>query len=456
MGQAQENSHGLGFGHIFKGWRVSPPQFLVLGFAGVILAGAVLLTMPFALQPGSEPDFMTSLFTATSAVCVTGLVVVDTGTHWSLAGHVIILILIQVGGLGFMTMATLFFMIMGRQINLRERLLMQEALNQVRVEGIVRLAKYILIFTFSIEILFALILGARWSADLGWQRGLWFGLFHSVSAFNNAGFDLFGEFRSLTGYREDFLVNISITTLIILGGLGFTVILDLYRSRKPRKLSLHSKLVLLFTVILLALGTLLILALEWSNTLAALSPAGKLLAAYFQSVTPRTAGYNTVDIAALHSSTQFFIIMLMFIGASPVSTGGGIKTSTFVVLGLAVLALASGREDAVAFGRRIPKFQIYKALAILLMAITLVVTITMLLSIAEDADFLMVLFETVSAFGTVGLTMGLTPHLTPVGQLLMIMTMFFGRLGPLTVAFALAQRRRRALLRYPEENIMVG
>ncbi|MCL6634904.1 MAG: TrkH family potassium uptake protein [Peptococcaceae bacterium] len=412
--------------------------------------------MPFALQPGARPDFLTALFTATSAVCVTGLVVVDTGTHWSLAGQIIILVLIQVGGLGFMTMATLFSILMGRRINLRERLLIKEALNQINVEGVVRLARYVLFFTFGTELLFALVLGVRWAADLGWWRGMWFGLFHAVSAFNNAGFDLFGGFKSLTGYAEDAVVTLSITTLIILGGIGFSVIADIYRTRKWRKLSLHSKLVLLVTAILLVAGMVLILLLEWSNTLAGLSPAGKFLAAWFQSVTPRTAGYNTLDIAALHGSTQFLLIVLMFIGASPGSTGGGIKTATFGVLSLAVLSQVAGREDAEIFGRRIPKIQIYKSLAIMFMAVALVMTIAFLLEITEEADFLKVLFETVSAFGTVGLTMGLTPELTTAGRLLIITTMFLGRLGPLTVAFALAQRRKRALIRFPEENIIVG
>lgn len=438
------------------GWLPSPPQILVLGFAGLILAGAVLLTMPFALAPGSRPDFLTSLFTATSAVCVTGLVVVDTGTHWSSAGHLVILLMIQVGGLGFMTMATLFFILLGRKINLRERLLIQESLNQVSVEGVVRLAKYIFIFTFLTELIFALVLGTRWASDLGWERGLWYGLFHAVSSFNNAGFDLFGDFRSLTGYREDPLVNLSVTTLIILGGLGFTVIADLYRTRRLRRLSLHSRLVLLITLVLLVLGTLLISALEWSGTLSQLTPGAKIMAAYFQSVTTRTAGYNTLDIAALHSSTQFLMIILMFIGASPGSTGGGIKTATFFVLGLAVISQVRGKEDAEIFGRRVPKFSIYKSLSIMSMAIALVISVTLLLTITEGADFLTVFFEAVSAFATVGLSMGLTPQLTDAGKLLIIATMFMGRLGPLTVAYALAQRRKRVLYRLPEENIIVG
>lgn len=440
----------------FKGSWLTPARVLVFGFAGVILTGTVLLSMPFAVRPGVGVNFLVSLFTATSAVCVTGLVVVDTGTHWSLAGQVIVLTLIQVGGLGIMTMSTLFAIFLGRKIGLRERLLIKESLNLISIEGIVRLVKYLLIFTFGTEVLFALILGIRWSADYGWQKGLWLGFFHAVSAFNNAGFDIFGGFQSLTGYREDITVNLCVTTLIIIGGIGFSVVVDLWEHRRLKKIALHSKLVLLVSAALLFFGALMILFLEWSNALQPLSLHGKLLAAYFQSVTPRTAGYNTLDIGGLHEATQFLLIMLMFIGASPGSTGGGVKTATVGVLVLAVLSQVAGKEDTELFGRRIPRHQVYKALSILLMAVTLVMFITLILSVTEKASFLQVLFETVSAFGTVGLTTGITPDLTPVGQILIIITMFVGRLGPLTVAFALAQRRRKTVLRYPEENIIVG
>jgi len=439
-----------------KRWRLTPAQVLVFGFSGVILAGTILLTMPFAVQPGAGVNFLVSLFTATSAVCVTGLVVVDTGTHWSLAGQVIILVLIQVGGLGIMTMATLFAILLGRKIGLRERLLIRESLNQVSIEGIVRLVKYLLLFTFGTEVVFALILGVRWSADYGWQKGLWFGIFHAVSAFNNAGFDIFGGFQSLTGYREDFTVNLSVTALIIVGGIGFSVVVDLWQHRSLKRIALHSKLVLLVSAVLVLFGTLLILSLEWSNTLKPLSLHGKVLAAYFQSVTPRTAGYSTLDVGGLREATQFLIIVLMFIGASPGSTGGGVKTATVGVLVLAVLSQIAGKEDVELFDRRIPRYQIYKALTILLMAVALVVSISLVLSVTEKASLLQVLFETVSAFGTVGLSTGITQTLTPVGQMLIIITMFVGRLGPLTVAFALAQRKRRTVLRFPEENIIVG
>jgi len=437
--------------------NATPPQVLVAGFATVILIGALLLSLPASVRPGQDGSFLTALFTSTSAVCVTGLVVVDTAANWTVFGHIVILLLIQVGGLGFMTMATFFALLLGRRIGLRQRLLIQEALNQTDVAGIVRLAKYVLVFTFLSEFLFAAILAVRWSLEMGWEKGVWYGLFHAVSAFNNAGFDLFGDFRSLTGYAGDITVTLCITTLIILGGIGFSVIVDVSRHLKePIRLSLHTKLTLLMTALLLAAGTLLILILEANNSLKALSPLGKILAAYFQSVTPRTAGYNTMDMGALREATQFLIVILMFIGASPGSTGGGIKTTTLGTLAVAIASMARGKEDAEIFRRRIGQDQIYKAVAILLLATTLVVAVSLILTMTEKADFLTIVFEATSAFGTVGLTMGLTPKLTEAGRVLIILTMFLGRVGPLTVAFALAQNRRKKGARYPEEKIVVG
>lgn len=435
--------------------RFSPPKVLVAGFAAVILAGAVLLCLPFASASGRAGGFLTALFTATSAVCVTGLVVVDTGTYWSFWGQLIILILIQIGGLGFMTMATLFFLLMGKRIGLKERMLIRESLNQIDVAGVVRLVRAVLIFTFVTEGIFAFILTWRWFSDVGWPRCLWFGLFHSVSAFNNAGFDLFGDFRSLIPYAGDPVVVLSITTLIILGGIGFSVVMNV-AGRREKRLSLHSRLALTVTALLIGGGFFFFLLLEWSNVLRPLPLSGKLLAAYFQSVTPRTAGYNTVDIAGLRSATQFLLIILMFIGASPGSTGGGIKTTTFGLLLVAAWSLARGREDPEVMRRRVLPEQVYKALAVTLLAMGLVTTVTLVLSITEKADFLSILFETVSAFGTVGLSMGLTPHLTSLGRILIILTMFSGRLGPLTLVFALAQRRRKTFVRYPEEKILIG
>ncbi|MFZ5649229.1 MAG: TrkH family potassium uptake protein [Bacillota bacterium] len=444
------------FGAAVNKIRLTPPQILVFGFAGVIALGAVLLTLPVFTAPGKNTDFITAVFTSTSAVCVTGLVVVDTGTHWTLAGQVLIMLLIQVGGLGFMTMAMIFFMLMGKRIGLKNRLIMQESLNQMNVAGIVRLVKIIFLFTIVSELLAAIVLGIWWSREMGPVKGAWFGLFHSVTAFNNAGFDLFGEFRSLTGYRRDPVVNIVITSLIIIGGLGFSVVYDLWKNRNKKRLSVHTRLVITSTVVLLVIGTVLFGALEWNGTLKGLPLQDKLLAAYFQGVTPRTAGFNTVDLTVLRPTTLLMIIILMFIGASPGSTGGGIKTTTFSLLLLASRSVSGGREDIELYNRRIPFHQVYKALTIFLLAVFWVILAVMILTVTERADFLTLLFETVSAMGTVGLTLGITPELSETGKILIMLTMFLGRLGPVTVAFALARKGEVSKIRYPEEKIIVG
>ncbi|WP_075865300.1 TrkH family potassium uptake protein [Carboxydothermus islandicus] len=438
--------------------RLTPSQILVLGFAGVILLGTVLLMLPISTKDGTVTPFLDALFTATSAVCVTGLVVVDTGTYWSLFGQIVILLLIQVGGLGFMTVATLFAILLGRRINLRERIVIQEALNQASLEGIIKLTKQVILFTFSIEGVFAVILGLRFSLDYGFIKGMWFGIFHAVSAFNNAGFDLMGNFKSLTPYVGDVIVNLSIAILIITGGIGFYVISELFNLRKKGRLSLHSKITLMTTGLLLLLGTVVIFVMEYNNdkTLGALPFGQKILAAFFQAVTPRTAGFNTVDIAALHPATQYFIIILMFIGASPGSTGGGVKTTTFAVLTLAVINIILGRDEILVYNRRLPREQIFKAIAIVMISLSLINIVTFILTFTEGHNILMNMFETVSAFGTVGLSMGLTPELSELGRILIILMMFFGRVGPLTITYALAQRRKKALFTLPEEKVMVG
>ncbi|GBF34940.1 potassium uptake protein [Desulfocucumis palustris] len=441
-----------------KAISLTPPQLLVLGFALTILTGAVVLTLPGCSAGGEYTDFITALFTSTSAVCVTGLVVVDTGTYWSPVGQLVILLLIQIGGLGFMTMATFFNMLMGKKIGLRNRLILQESLNQNSLQGVVRLSKYVLIITFLLELFFAVILAVRLGADLGYPRALWFGIFHSISAFNNAGFDIFGNFSSITGYVNDTVVTMSVATLIILGGIGFGVIIDILNYRHRKMLFTHTKLVLWTSGILIAVGAVFIYFFEMDNTLKGLTPWGKCLASFFQSVTPRTAGFNTIDISHLHSYTLFFIIILMFIGASPGSTGGGIKTSTFALLGLSVLSLTRGKSNTQLFKRTITQDQVIKALAVLLLAILLIVVVSIaLMAVEREENFLLVLFETVSAFGTVGLSMGLTPELSPAGRLLIIMTMFLGRVGTITAVFALTQRtKRREKIKYPEDKVMVG
>lgn len=438
--------------------RLSPPQFLVIGFAVIILIGGILLSLPVSTSDGQGLPFIDGLFTATSATCVTGLVVVDTGTAFTVFGQVVIMVLIQVGGLGFMTMSTLIALVLRKRISLRERLILQEALNQGSMEGIVRLIRKVLVYSLTIELAAALLFALRWSFDFPVCRAVYLGVFHAVSMFNNAGFDLIGDFRSLTPYADDFVINFTAMALIVLGGIGFIVMADMMEFRKKRQLSLHSKVVLSMTAFLIVFGAVVIFVFEYTNprTLGSLNGIGKVLAAFFQSVTPRTAGANTVDIAGLRQATQFFIIILMFIGASPGSTGGGIKTTTFTTLLGAMAAMMRGKEDIVLFRNRLAKDRIYKAITLTLFAIMLVVIVAMVLSTTEDHPFLMILFEVTSAFGTVGLSMGLTPDLTLVGKILIMLTMFAGRLGPITLAYALQPKPEKEMYRHPEGKIIIG
>ena len=435
-----------------------PSRVLVFGFAIVILLGALLLTLPQATYDRMGLSFLNAVFTATSAVCVTGLVVVDTATTFTHFGQWVILLLIQVGGLGFMTFATLFAMILGKKITLKERLLLQEALNQVSVEGIVRLTKSVLQISFAIETLGALILTLRWYPDFGWSKALYYGIFHSISAFNNAGFDLFGNFSSLTAFVGDPIINITIMLLIILGGLGFIVLADLLAPQK--KLKLHTKIVLQVSGALILLGAVFILVMEFANpkTLGPLSIGTKVLAAFFQSVTTRTAGFNTIDISNMYGTTLLSMIVLMFIGASSGSTGGGIKTTTFMTIVLSVLSTYRNNLHVVFKGRTIPREVIKKAWAITTSAAFLIFIILSILSHSENSDLQTLLFEVTSAFGTVGLSLGITPHLSVLGKSAIILTMFIGRVGPLTLAFFLTQRRdtQATQIKYPDERIMIG
>jgi len=438
-------------------WKLSPYQMLVISFALLILVGTILLSLPIASASGQPTNFVDALFTATSAVCVTGLVVVDTGTYWSPFGQLVIIVLIQVGGLGIMTLSTLMAVLIGKKIKLRERLVMQEALNQLTLSGVVRLTIYVTKATLLIEFIGGTILALHWYSDYG-ILSLYLGYWHAISSFCNAGFDLLGNFRSLTGYVSDITVNLVVSTLIILGGIGFTVIADIRTKRSFRKLSLHTRIVIVTSAILLALGTLVILLLEYNNpaTLGPLSWPDKLLGSYFQSVSTRTAGYNTIAIDKLGSATLFFMVILMFIGASPASTGGGIKTSTFGVLMTAIWAMIRGKENVEVFQRRIPHHIIYKAFSIVFISALLVVFITMALSIQEPHSFINILFEVVSAFGTVGLSTGITPSLSPLSKFLLIFTMFAGRVGPFTLALALALKEKKQVVHYPEGKIIIG
>jgi trk system potassium uptake protein len=437
--------------------KVSPAKILVGGFALLILTGALLLTLPVSAQSG-RLSFLDALFTATSAVCVTGLVVVDTGTYFTRFGQTVIMLLIQIGGLGIMTAATTFFILLGKKITLRERLVIQEALNQISMQGLVKLVSSILLLTLAVEAVGMLLLSIRFIPVYGFGTGLYYALFHAISAFCNAGFDLIGGFRSLTPFARDPLVPGAIAIMFILGGLGFTVLLEIHQRRRFARLTLHSKMVLCISALLLSLGTLTVLALEFNNpeTLGQFGFFGKIFNAFFTAATPRTAGFNTVPTDSLSQTTLFFLMLLMYIGASPASTGGGIKTTTFGTIVATVVSTVRGNDDVQLFKRRIPTEILSRALTIAVLAFLLVFTVTMALTLTEKKPFLDMFFEAMSAFGTVGLSTGVTPELSPLGRVLIIITMFAGRLGPLTLVFAFARYKRKDAVHYTPERILIG
>ncbi len=442
-----------------------PTQIMVIGFATVILIGGLLLNLPIASQSGESVGLLNALFTATSAVCVTGLVVVDTATYWSGFGQVVIIMLIQVGGLGFMTIATLFSLIIKKKINLRERLLIQEALNQIDLSGLVKLTRYVLLITFLIEGTGALLLSTVFIPQFGIAKGIWYSVFHAISAFCNAGFDLMGSvtgpFSSLTSYVNNFTITITISALIVFGGLGFPVILDVIKHKKISKLTIHSRIVLFTTAMLIVVGMILILLLEYDNpdTLGPLGFGGKLLASLLQSVTPRTAGVNSIDLAAMHESSIFIMIILMFIGASPASTGGGIKTTTLATLILTVKSFILGKEDIEIYERRIDMSTVKKSVGIFFIGIIVVVFGTLIISVTDpDFTVLEAGYEVVSAFATVGLSIGGSPNLSVLGKIFIMLFMFMGRVGSLTIFMALYSKgiKKNTTIRYPEGKILVG
>lgn len=444
-----------------KSNKLSTPRIILIGFAITILIGTILLALPISSTSGESIGILDAFFTSTSAVCVTGLIVVDTPSAFTTFGEIIIMLLIQIGGLGFMTFGVIVALILGKKIGIKERLLIQQSTNAFTTQGVVRLSISIFLIAFIVETISALILALRWMGEYGFVRALYYGVFHSISAFNNAGFALWPD--SLMRYVGDPVVNIVITFLFIVGGLGFTVIIDIFRIRKWQGLSLHSKIVIAVSASLLVVGPIVIFLIEFTNpkTFGDLSLSEKIWAGYFQGVVPRTAGFNTLDIASMMTASQFFIIFLMFIGASSGSTGGGIKTNTVALLILSVLSTVRGKGDVQIFNRRISTELVLRSLAVIIISILVVLIATFLLVITESDpnnsyDFMTILFEATSAFGTVGLSMGLTFDLSPLGKIIIIITMFVGRLGPLTLALALAQRNFTQPYRYPEEKILIG
>lgn len=437
--------------------KLNGVQILALGFLVAIIIGAIILSLPISSRSGEPTNFLDAIFTSTSAVCVTGLITLDTSTHWSTFGQTVIMTLIEIGGLGFMSFAVLISLILGKKITLRERLVMQEAMNTFSIQGLVRMVKYVLAFTVSVQFFGALLLSTQFVPEYGISKGVFYSIFHSISAFCNAGFDLFGT--SLVGYSNNTVVILVISVLIIIGGLGFTVLLELYNFKGIKKLSLHAKLVIITTLILVFGGAMLMLLFEYNNpqTIANMNIKDKLLNSFFASVSPRTAGFNSVPTNGMTLASKILTVILMVIGGSPGSTAGGLKTVTCGILVLTVISLIRGREDVECFGRRFTKELVIKAFTIVFIGLSLVIGVTMILSYTEvGASFIDLLYESASALGTVGLTLGLTPNLSAVGKILIMIMMYLGRVGPITVMLALTRKRKKSGYKYPEGKILIG
>ena len=453
--------------------KLHPSQIIIFGFLGFIVLGALLLSLPAATIAPGGISFLDAAFTSTSAVCVTGLVVVDTGTAFTLFGQIVILLLIQVGGLGFMTIMSLVFILVGKRITLSERMMIKEALNEFNLSGLVKMILKILIVTLTMEVLGAAVFATRFVPMFG-LRGVYYSVFHSVSAFCNAGFDVLGavsgQFSSMSMFISDPVINLTMIVLIVTGGLGFVVLTDIFnigRMKKRCPLSRYSKLVLTATGVLIGIGLLVVFPAELGNpkTLGAegLSPVGKILGGIFQAITPRTAGFSTIDQGALTPAVKMLTMVLMFIGASPAGTGGGVKTTTIAVVLMYVFSGIVGRKDVTVMKRRIAGETIKRAITITVLGIVFVLFATLVLLGIEGGHgglftFENIFFETFSAFGTVGLSAGLTPLLSGPSKLVVMIVMFAGRVGLMTLSLALAYRAQKnnAKIRYPEERFMVG
>lgn len=445
----------------YRNKYLKPSQIIVIGFLILIFIGTVLLALPISSSTGKSIGVINALFTSTSAVCVTGLVVVDTGSDFSFIGQMIIILLIQIGGLGFMTYGAFIALLLGEKIGKRKRKLLELSTKSLPSQNLKKLVASIFILTILLESLATIVLTIRWSNDMDYWNAFYHALFHSISAYNNAGFVLWSD--SLSRYVGDPVVNIIISCLFIITGLGFTVLLDLYNNRKWKTLNLHSKLVLSMSSILIVLGFIVILAIESVNrmTLEALPAVDRLWAAFFQSVTTRTAGFNTINIGDMMAPSLVLIILFMFIGASTGGTGGGIKTNTFFVIIIYLWSRFRQREKIEGFKNHISVKIINRAITVIVLSLGVIVAVALLLTVTEHSanpSFLVILFEATSAFGTVGLSMGLTPDLSAWGKIIITLTMFIGRLGPLTLAYALSQKggRKTKEIKSDEEAVLIG
>ncbi len=439
--------------------RLAPARLIALGFFIVILTGALLLMLPFASKSGPV-GFLDALFTSTSATCVTGLVVRDTFTGWTSFGQAVILCLIQLGGLGFMTVITLISFVLGKRLGLYDRKVLMQSAGNISLSGIGGLIRHIVPFTFVFELLGAALLAIRFVPDFGWGRGLYFAVFHSISAFCNAGFDLMGlrtPYSSLTAYAADPIVNLTICALIVVGGLGFLVWRDIARNRlRWSKYQLHTKLVLVTTAVLLLLGWVLFFLFERNGSMASMTVSERVLASLFQSVTPRTAGFNTVDMAALSESGNLLTNVLMLIGGSPGSTAGGIKTTTVAVLLLSAIVSARGRTRVNAFRYQIDRDTLRQASSILIIYLSMAVIAVLALCALDPVTLKQAMFEVNSAIATVGLSMGITSTLSAASRMILILLMYAGRIGGLTFVLLFSERRTEPPVDRPNGKILIG
>ncbi len=445
---------------IIRKIKLSYTQIIALGTFALILTGGILLSLPIASKSKEATPFINALFTATSATCVTGLVIYDTYTHWSVFGQLVILSLIQVGGIGFMTVITLFSMFLKRKIGLRERRLLMESANTMRIGGIVLLVKRILIGTFIFESLGAALLTVRFYPEMGIRQGLYNGIFHSVSAFCNAGFDLmgkYGSFSSLTRYSNDIIVNLTIMSLIVIGGIGFVVWEDIQKNLLSfKKYRVHTKIVLSTTALLIFSGAVIFFITERNGNFSGMSLRESILASLFQSITPRTAGFNTISMTKLSEGGSLLTILLMIIGGSPGSTAGGIKTTTLVVLILGAISSSKGTSELSVFKRRLEDNALKRASSIAIIYICTTLLATMLICSTQSFSLKETLFEVYSAAGTVGLSMGITPNLNNLSKILIIILMYGGKVGSLSMALVLAERKEIVPISRPVEKIIIG
>lgn len=440
--------------------RFQPAQFLAISFAGAIFVGAFFFLLPFSTKSG-HISFIDALFRATSSICVTGLITQDTATFLTRFGQAVNIMLVQLGGLGIMTFSTLILFVAGKRISIKDRIIIQQGFHHAAPKDVKSLIKNVFLYTMTIELVGALLLFIRWHRKFPVLKGLFFSVFHSISAFCNAGFALFSD--SFVGFRNDVWINVVIILLIVFGGLGFLVLQEInvvflrFVKRKSVFVTLHTKMVLTATLLLIVLSFVFFFLIEWNHSLDSFSPGEKIISSLFQVVTPRTAGFNTMDLNTLSFASIFLLITLMFVGASPGSTGGGVKTSTVGVILAFLKSKIAARDSASLFYRTLSMDLVTKAFTVIILALCLVSVSTFILFITQPgASMQEVVFEVFSAFGTVGLSLGMTPKLNTIGKIVIILTMYIGRIGPLTLLYALSRERAIGRYEYAEETVMIG